>query len=61
MACKQFSGSQGLDGFAQAHVIAQQRAPGAGGKQRTFGLIGVELDLQQLVQRAVFGPQRVGQ
>ena len=50
MARKEFGCGNGLDGLAQAHLVADQRAAGARGEQRAFGLVGVELDLQQLGQ-----------
>ena len=39
--------------LAQAHLVADERATGARGEQRAFGLVGVELDLEQLGQGLV--------
>lgn len=53
-----FSGRNGLDRFAQAHLVADQHAPGAHGKQRTFGLVRVQRYLQQRLQPRSAGALR---
>ncbi|MFT4247148.1 MAG: hypothetical protein QM581_03790 [Pseudomonas sp.] len=40
-----------LDGLAQAHVVADQRAPGSHREQRALGLVGVERHFDQPGQR----------
>ena len=35
-------GGDGLDGLAQAHLVADQAAAGAGGEQRALALVVVE-------------------
>ena len=47
VAREQLGRGDGLDGLAQAHLVADQRPAGARGEQRAFGLVGVERALQQ--------------
>jgi len=50
MAGQDLSRGDGLDGFPQAHVVGDQRSPGAHGKQRPLGLIRIQWSLQQIYQ-----------
>ena len=65
MPRQDFRRGDGLDGLAQAHVIADQGASGAHREQRALGLVGIKRHLEQLLQaaigraaRKVFGKQR---
>ena len=60
VAREQLGRGDGLDGLAQAHLVADQRAAGARGEQRAFGLVRVELDFQELGKRLVIPIFRVG-
>jgi hypothetical protein len=53
VARKELRRGDRLHRLAQAHLVADQRAAGARGEQRAFGLVGIELDLQQLRQPLV--------
>jgi hypothetical protein len=49
-----------LHRLAEAHLVADQGAPGARGEQRAFALVGIELDLEQAFQFGAVGAERIG-
>ena len=53
MARQQLGRGNGLNGFAQAHFIANQATARTRGKQGALRLVRVEFGLEQLVQRLV--------
>ena len=50
MPCQYFGRGNSLYGLAKPHVVADQRPAGPHRKQRAFGLIGIERDLQKRPQ-----------
>jgi hypothetical protein len=53
-AVKEGAGGDGLDGFAEAHLVGEQRAFGEGEVQHAFALIGEERQ-ERLVRRVAAG------
>jgi len=49
-----------LDGLAQAHLIADEAAPGADGEEGALLLIVVELDFQECIERGAVDAAREG-
>ncbi len=58
MPCQYFHRGNGLDGLAQSHLVADQRAAGPHREQRALGLIGIERHLQQGPQPRIGGAAR---
>ena len=58
MAGQNLGGSDGLDGFAQTHFVANQGPARPHGEQRTFSLVKVERHLEQLFQQRINAPSR---
>ena len=44
-------GGDGLDGLAEAHLVADEAAAGAGGEEDALALVVVERDLEQVLER----------
>src|SRR5207253_5235249 len=49
-AGEDFGGGEGLHGFAEAHVVAEDRPATTGGENRAAELIVVERNLEQIAQ-----------
>src|SRR5262249_33998112 len=60
MAGRDLRGGDGLHGLAQAHLVAEQAAAGAGREQGALRLIIVERHLEQLLELAGADPTRKG-
>ena len=53
MPRQNFGGRDGLDGFAQAHFIANQRPARPDGEQCAFGLIGIHGHFEQVLHQGI--------
>ncbi len=53
-----FGGGEGLNGFAQAHLVANQTTAGPRGEQGAFALVVVERDAQEVLEGGALRPTR---